>query len=66
MILPSGEIATISSLMAFDGAAPELINARLAMVGFLSAAAAEFVSGEGVLMQVFSAHIRTVTFASDL
>ena len=37
---------------AFDGAAPELINGRLAMVGFFAALGAEIVSGEGVIMQV--------------
>lgn len=46
------EVATIGSLMAFDGAAPELINGRLAMVGFLAALGAEVSSGEGVIMQV--------------
>lgn len=51
-ILPTGEVATIGSLMAFDGAAPELINGRLAMVGFFAALGAEVHSGEGVMMQV--------------
>ena len=46
------QVATISSLMAFDGAAPELINGRLAMVGFLAALGAELSSGEGVIMQL--------------
>ena len=46
------EVATIGSLMAFDGAAPELINGRLAMVGFLAALGAELSSGEGVFMQL--------------
>lgn len=50
-VLPSGEVPTIRSVMAFDGA-PELINARLAMVGFLAALGAELASGEGVVMQV--------------
>lgn len=51
-ILPTGEVATIGSLMAFDGAAPELINGRLAMVGFFAALGAEVHSGEGVMMQL--------------
>lgn len=46
------EVATIGSLMAFDGAAPELINGRLAMLGFFAALGAEISSGEGVLQQV--------------
>ena len=46
------QVATIGSLMAFDGAAPELINGRLAMVGFLAALGAELSSGEGVIMQL--------------
>jgi hypothetical protein len=48
---PSGEVPTIRSLFAFDGAAPELINGRLAMIGILAAACAEVSSGEGVIMQ---------------
>lgn len=50
-VMPSGEVATIRSVMAFDGAAPELINGRLAMVGFFAALCAEIASGEGVIMQ---------------
>jgi hypothetical protein len=46
------EVATIGSLMAFDGAAPELINGRLAMLGFLAALGAEVASGQGVIQQV--------------
>jgi hypothetical protein len=37
--------------MAFSGQAPELINGRLAMMGFLAAAAAELATGESVLRQ---------------
>jgi hypothetical protein len=46
------QVPTISSLMAFDGPAPELVNGRLAMLGFFSALGAEVASGEGVLMQL--------------
>ncbi|KIZ07947.1 Carotene biosynthesis-related protein CBR [Monoraphidium neglectum] len=41
-----------SSLMAFSGPAPELINGRLAMLGVVAAIAAELASGESVLKQV--------------
>jgi Chlorophyll A-B binding protein len=34
-----------AEIMAFSGPAPEIINGRLAMLGFLSAVAAEAVSG---------------------
>ncbi len=37
--------------MAFSGAAPEVTNGRLAMLGFVSAVAAELASGESVLKQ---------------
>lgn len=38
-------------LMAFSGPAPELINSRLAMLGFVAALFAELSSGESVLRQ---------------
>ncbi|KAL2635368.1 hypothetical protein R1flu_006847 [Riccia fluitans] len=38
----------------FDGAAPETINGRLAMVGFVWALLAEKATGLGVLQQVFN------------
>jgi hypothetical protein len=50
--ISSGKVATISSLMAFDGPAPELINGRLAMVGFFAALCGEVARGESVIMQV--------------
>jgi len=37
--------------MAFGGPAPELINSRLAMLGFVAAVAAEISSDEPVLQQ---------------
>lgn len=43
---------TLPGLMAFSGAAPELINGRLAMLGVVAAIAAEFASGESVLKQI--------------
>lgn len=40
-----------SNVMAFDGLAPEIINGRLAMFGFLAAVAAEFATGDSILEQ---------------
>jgi len=43
---------SISSLMAFDGPAPETINGRLAMLGFVAALGAELATGESVVGQL--------------
>lgn len=48
--------ATMGSLMAFDGPAPEIVNGRLAMLGFVAALGAELSSGESVMMQVCPSH----------
>ncbi|KAF9603712.1 hypothetical protein IFM89_037475 [Coptis chinensis] len=42
----------LSDLMAFSGAAPERINGRLAMIGFVSAIAAELTIGDDVVAQL--------------
>lgn len=42
---------SLADAMAFSGPAPELINGRLAMLGFSAAAAAEFTSDVPVLTQ---------------
>jgi len=42
---------SLTDVMAFSGPGPEVINGRLAMLGFVAAVAAEFSSGEGVLKQ---------------
>ena len=39
-------------VFAFGGAAPETINGRLAMLGFVSAVGVEIVSGRGLFSQV--------------
>jgi Chlorophyll A-B binding protein len=55
---PVTEVASgpdLSALLAFDGPAPELVNGRLAMLGFFSALAAELATGEGVLKQASEA-----------
>lgn len=41
----------LTSAMAFSGAAPEITNGRLAMLGFVAAVGAELSSGEGVARQ---------------
>ncbi|KAK9067883.1 hypothetical protein SSX86_011994 [Deinandra increscens subsp. villosa] len=41
-----------SDLLAFSGPAPERINGRLAMIGFVSAMAVELSSGQDVLTQI--------------
>lgn len=47
--------------MGFSGSAPEIVNGRLAMLGFVAAVAAELSSGESVLRQWVS-----VTFYATL
>ena len=47
----SGGGSTIADVMAFSGPAPEIINGRLAMLGFVAAAAAEVRTDETVLKQ---------------
>ncbi|EFJ51716.1 hypothetical protein VOLCADRAFT_103348 [Volvox carteri f. nagariensis] len=47
----SSTLLSFSDVMSFSGTAPEIVNGRLAMLGFVSAIAAELVSGEGVLRQ---------------
>ncbi|RCV09740.1 hypothetical protein SETIT_2G053700v2 [Setaria italica] len=44
--------ASIWDTLAFSGPAPERINGRLAMVGFVSALAVEAARGDGLLAQV--------------
>uniref|UniRef100_A0A7N0VME3 Uncharacterized protein n=1 Tax=Kalanchoe fedtschenkoi TaxID=63787 RepID=A0A7N0VME3_KALFE len=41
-----------SDVLAFDGPAPERINGRLAMLGFVSAMAVELSSGQDVFSQI--------------
>eukprot|EP00798_Chlamydomonas_sp_ICE-L_P025048 gene25048-biopygen19498 len=49
---PPPSAASLGSLMNFDGAGPEIINGRLAMVGFVAALGAELSSGQSVLRQI--------------
>lgn len=41
-----------SDVLAFSGPAPERINGRLAMIGFVGAMAVEVAKGQGVLEQI--------------
>ena len=46
---------SLSDVMAFGGSAPEVVNGRLAMLGFAAAVGAELSSGESVVQQVLDA-----------
>ncbi|ONI26391.1 hypothetical protein PRUPE_1G021700 [Prunus persica] len=50
--LPSKASIKFSDLFAFSGPAPERINGRLAMVGFVSALAVELYNGQDVFAQI--------------
>merc|ERR1712113_1017907 len=49
---PAPKSVSFGEAMAFSGAAPETINGRLAMLGFVAALGAEASSGETVFQQV--------------
>eukprot|EP00798_Chlamydomonas_sp_ICE-L_P015057 gene15057-biopygen24105 len=49
---PAPFAASLGDVMNFGGAAPEITNGRLAMVGFVAALGAELSSGESVLRQI--------------
>ncbi|GAB4822494.1 hypothetical protein N2152v2_009540 [Parachlorella kessleri] len=42
----------LEEVMAFSGPAPEVVNGRLAMLGFLAALGAELSSSESILAQI--------------
>lgn len=46
-----------TDVMRFNGAAPELVNGRLAMVGLLTAAHTEMATGQTVMQQFASAPV---------
>jgi len=59
-----GTAVAFPDAMRFKGAAPEVINSRLAMLGFVAAVAAEFATGRPVSQQVAVAPVPiAVTFA---
>ncbi|KAK7391079.1 hypothetical protein VNO78_19427 [Psophocarpus tetragonolobus] len=50
---PSPKMSTkFSDVLAFSGPAPERINGRLAMIGFVAAMAVEVAKGQGVFEQI--------------
>ncbi|TKY51202.1 Early light-induced protein [Spatholobus suberectus] len=50
---PSSKVSTkFSDVLAFSGPAPERINGRLAMIGFVAAMAVEVAKGQGVFEQI--------------
>ncbi|CAI9290884.1 unnamed protein product [Lactuca saligna] len=50
---PAPKVSTkFSDVLAFSGPAPERINGRLAMIGFVSAMAVELSSGQDVFTQI--------------
>ncbi|XP_026659405.2 early light-induced protein 1, chloroplastic-like isoform X2 [Phoenix dactylifera] len=48
------ESTKFSDMLAFSGPAPERINGRLAMVGFVSALAVELARGDGLATQLMN------------
>ncbi|KAM0029899.1 putative chlorophyll A-B binding protein [Helianthus debilis subsp. tardiflorus] len=49
---PSQVSTKFSDVLAFSGPAPERINGRLAMIGFVSAMAVELTNGQDVFAQI--------------
>jgi hypothetical protein len=49
--------STRADVMAFSGSAPEITNGRVAMLGFVCAAATELAQGKGVASQLADAQI---------
>lgn len=49
---PAPKTINFGEIMGFSGAAPELINGRLAMLGFTAALGAELASGRDVFSQL--------------
>ncbi|KEH43787.1 putative chlorophyll A-B binding protein [Medicago truncatula] len=63
----SPKISTkFSDLMAFGGAAPERINGRLAMIGFVSAMGVELAKGQGLFDQISGGGIPWFLYTSVL
>nr|GFA32513.1 early light-induced protein 1, chloroplastic-like [Tanacetum cinerariifolium] len=55
---PAPKVSTkFSDLLAFSGPAPERINGRLAMIGFVSALAVELTNGQDLFTQVSNGYL---------
>eukprot|EP00243_Klebsormidium_subtile_P003372 TRINITY_DN16754_c0_g1_i1.p1 TRINITY_DN16754_c0_g1~~TRINITY_DN16754_c0_g1_i1.p1 ORF type:complete len:245 (+),score=23.06 TRINITY_DN16754_c0_g1_i1:118-852(+) len=63
-----GDNETFEELMAFSGSAPEIVNGRLAMLGFVATAAAEFTTKQTALEQLLanSGNVFTTIFVFTL
>ncbi|OAY76634.1 Early light-induced protein 1, chloroplastic [Ananas comosus] len=55
-----------SDVLAFSGPAPERINGRLAMVGFVSAVAVEVAKGDGIFAQLSNGGVPWFLFTAAL
>ena len=64
------KVLTPQQVLAFEGWAPEVINGRLAMLGFLTAVVQEFATGQSFTEQfasnfaIFAAQVQLWAFAS--
>lgn len=54
-VTPAPRSVSLGDAMAFSGPAPETVNGRLAMLGFVAALGAELASGETVAQQLADA-----------
>jgi hypothetical protein len=64
---PTTKISTkFSDLMAFSGPAPERINGRLAMIGFVTAMGVELAKGQGLFDQISGGGIPWFLYTSVL
>lgn len=62
---PRPRVSTkFSDLLAFSGPAPERINGRLAMIGFVSAVGVELANGQDVFSQISNGGIPWFLFTS--
>lgn len=60
-VLHSYNPTSSSEIMGFAGAAPEITNARLAMVGLIAAAAAEVATGVPAVEQASRAPVSVIS-----
>ncbi|OAY69276.1 Early light-induced protein 1, chloroplastic [Ananas comosus] len=64
---PQPKVSTkFSDVLAFSGPAPERINGRLAMVGFVSAVAVELAKGDGIFAQLSNGGVPWFLFTAAL
>jgi len=64
---PKPKVSTkFNDVLAFSGPAPERINGRLAMVGFMSAIAVELANGSDVMTQVSNGGVSSFLLVTGL